>query len=126
MVAHMVTRKRLRSILNALALYVMAALLIGYFGVNAYGGNHGLKAQKDIDRQITTLSATLTRLQAEHARWQRRIALLKPSAIDPDMLSERAAALLDFVHPDDVVMMLPEPRGPQREQGLNSPGAAPK
>ncbi|HEX8829440.1 MAG TPA: septum formation initiator family protein, partial [Xanthobacteraceae bacterium] len=32
----MVTRKRLRAILNALALYSFAALLIGYFGVNAY------------------------------------------------------------------------------------------
>jgi hypothetical protein len=31
----MVTRKRLRSILTTLGLYVMAALLIGYFGVNA-------------------------------------------------------------------------------------------
>ena len=40
----MVTRKRLRSILTALGLYVMAALLIGYFGVNAFSGNHGLKA----------------------------------------------------------------------------------
>ncbi len=61
----MVTRKRLRSILNALALYVMAALLIGYFGVNAYDGNHGLKAKQDIDREIATLSAELTQLQAE-------------------------------------------------------------
>ena len=46
----MVTRKRLRTILNALALYVLAALLIGYFGVNAYSGNRGLKAKEDIDR----------------------------------------------------------------------------
>ena len=48
----MVTRKRLRSILTTLGLYVMAALLIGYFGVNAYSGNHGLKAKEDLDRQI--------------------------------------------------------------------------
>ena len=41
----MVTRKRLRSILSALGLYVMAGLLIGYFGVNAYSGNHGLRAK---------------------------------------------------------------------------------
>ena len=47
MLRHMVTRKRLRSILTALGLYVMAALLIGYFGVNAYSGNHGLKARQD-------------------------------------------------------------------------------
>ena len=52
----MVTRKRLRSILTALGLYVMAALLIGYFGVNAYSGNHGLKAKQDIDQQIGALS----------------------------------------------------------------------
>ena len=48
----MVTRKRLRSILTALGLYVTAALLIGYFGANAFSGNHGLKAKQDIDQQI--------------------------------------------------------------------------
>ncbi len=55
----MVTRKRLRSILTALGLYVMAALLIGYFGVNAYNGNHGLRAKQDIDQQIAALTAEL-------------------------------------------------------------------
>ena len=55
----MVTRKRFRSILSALGLYIMAGLLIGYFGVNAYSGNHGLKAKQDIDRQTATLTAEL-------------------------------------------------------------------
>jgi len=59
----MVTRKRLRTILNALALYVLAALLIGYFGVNAYSGNRGLKAKEDIDRQMAALNTDLTRLK---------------------------------------------------------------
>ena len=57
----MVTRKRLRSILTALGLYVIAALLIGYFGVNAFSGNHGLKAKQDIDQQIALLSVELSR-----------------------------------------------------------------
>jgi cell division protein FtsB len=102
----MVTRKRLRSIVTTLALYVMAALLIGYFGVNAYNGNHGLKARQDIDRQIGTLSAELTRLQSERLQWEHRIDLLKPDNIDPDMLDERARALLDDVDADDLVMMI--------------------
>ena len=102
----MVTRKRLRSILNALALYVMAALLIGYFGVNAYDGAHGLKAKQDIDRETATLSAELTQLQSEHAQWEYRIALLKSDDIDADMLDERARALLDYVDPNDLVMMI--------------------
>ncbi len=59
----MVTRTRLRSILTALGLYVMAALLIGYFGVNAFSGDRGLTAKQDIEQQITSLSTELTHLQ---------------------------------------------------------------
>src|SRR5271170_8153152 len=92
----MVTRRRLRTILNTLTLYALAALLIGYFGVNAYNGNRGLKAKEDIDRQMAALTADLQRLKREHAQWQRRIALLKSDDLDPDMLDERARALLDY------------------------------
>jgi cell division protein FtsB len=102
----MVTRRRLRSILNALGLYVMAALFIGYFGVNAYNGNHGLKAKQDIDRQMRALSAELTRLHAERSQWERRLQLLKSNDIDPDMLDERARALLDYADPRDLIMMI--------------------
>jgi cell division protein FtsB len=101
----MVTRKRLRSILNALALYVMAALLIGYFGVNAYNGNHGLRAKQDIDQQMAALNAELGRLQTERAQWERRINLLKSDDIDPDMLDERSRELLDYADPDDLELM---------------------
>ena len=106
----MVTRKRLRSILTALGLYVMAALLIGYFGVNAFSGNHGLKAKQDIDQQIAALSTELTQLQIERGQWQRRIALLKSDRLDPDMLDERARALLYYAHPNDLTLMLDGPR----------------
>jgi len=106
MVAAMVTRKRLRSFLTALGLYVLAALLIGYFGVNAFSGNRGLKAKQDMDRQMAELSGELDRLKLEHNQWQRRIALLKSNDIDPDMLDERARALLDYANPNDLTMMV--------------------
>jgi cell division protein FtsB len=101
----MVTRKRLRSILTALGLYVMAALLIGYFGVNALNGNHGLKAKEDIDQQIAAMSTDLDRLKLERGRWERRVALLKSDQIDPDMLDERARALLDYADPRELTLM---------------------
>jgi cell division protein FtsB len=109
MVAAMVTRKRLHSVLTALGLYVVAALLIGYFGVNAFSGNRGLKAKQDIDQQIALLSTELARLQVERAQWQRRIALLKSDGLDPDMLDERARALLDYAHPNELTLMLAAP-----------------
>jgi cell division protein FtsB len=115
----MVTRKRLRSILTALGLYVVAALLIGYFGVNAFSGNHGLNAKQDIDQQTASLSAELAKLQVERRQWERRVALLKPRGLDPDMLDERARALLDYAHPNDLTLML----RPQRP-GTGSPGGS--
>ena len=60
----MVTRKRFRAVLNALALYTIAALVIGYFGVNAYSGNRGLRAKQDLDQQIAELTAELDALKA--------------------------------------------------------------
>jgi cell division protein FtsB len=101
----MVTRKRLRSILTGLALYVGAALLIGYFGVNAYTGNHGLNAKHDLDQQIAELTEERDRLRQERQEWERRAALLSSGSLDPDMLDERARALLNYAHPRDLVIL---------------------
>ncbi len=105
----MVTRKRLRTILNAIALYTMAALVIGYFGVNAYTGNHGLRAKHDLDQQIAELTVELNGVRAERADWERRVSLLQSDSLDPDMLDERARALLDYVDPRDLTMPIRRP-----------------
>src|SRR5262245_25833914 len=105
----MVTRRRLRSFLTALGLYLGAALLIGYFGVNAYTGNHGLKARHHLDQQIDQLSVELAALKAERATWERRISLLKSESLDPDLPHERARALLDYVDPRDLTLRLRRP-----------------
>jgi cell division protein FtsB len=106
MFARMVTRRRLRSILNALALYTIAALLIGYFGVNAYTGEHGLIAKRDLDQDIAQLTHELDGVKAERAVWQRRVSLLKSDNIDPDLLDERARLLLDDADPRDLTLMV--------------------
>ena len=68
----MVIRRRLRAFLTALGLYGGAALFIGYFGVNAYTGNHGLRAKHELDLQYSALSDELGRLKRERTEWQRR------------------------------------------------------
>lgn len=102
----MVTRTRLRLFITTCALYVGAALLIGYFWANAHSGNLGLKAKQDLVQQSADLTQELDRLKAERIAWERRVALLRADGLDPDMLDERARAQLDFVHPRDLVMML--------------------
>jgi cell division protein FtsB len=100
----MVTRHRLRSFLTTLGLYVGVALAIGYFGVNAVSGSHGLRARQDLDLQIAQLTVEREALKAERARWERRVSLLKSESLDPDMLDERARALLDYADPRDLVL----------------------
>jgi cell division protein FtsB len=102
----MVSHPRLRSALTTLCLYALAALLIGYFGINAYTGNHGLKARQDLDQQIADITAELAQIKAEREQWQRRVALLKSDRIDPDMLDERARALLSYVDPREVSVLI--------------------
>jgi cell division protein FtsB len=105
----MVKRPRVRSFFTALGLYVLAAMLIGYFGANAYTGDHGLRAREELDRQIAALDKQLDEATAERDLWQRRVKLLKSESVDPDMLDERARALLDYVDPRDLILIQKKP-----------------
>jgi cell division protein FtsB len=102
----MVTHRRRRSILTALALYILAAAFIGYFAVNAFTGNHGLRAQQDLEQQMASIKDELDALKSERAEWEQRVSLLRSDRIDPDMLEERGRALLDYVDPRDVTLLL--------------------
>ena len=102
----MVSHRRRHAILTAIGLYLFAAAFIGYFAVNAFTGNHGLRAQADLDQQIATMQGELTHLKAERVTWERRVSLLRSDRLDPDMLDERARALLGYIDPRDVTLLL--------------------
>ena len=102
----MVIRPRIRAFLTALVLYVVAALFIGYFGVNAYTGKNGINARQELDQEIADLASEVERVKAERERWERRVALLKADRIDPDMLDERARRILNYLDPHEVTIMV--------------------
>ena len=106
MLRAMVTHRRRRTFLTVLGLYTFAALFIGYFAANAFTGNHGLRAQQDLEQQLTAMKGDLMQLKAERAVWERRVSLLRADRIDPDMLDERARALLGYVDPRDLTLLL--------------------
>ena len=102
----MVIRPRIRAFLTALGLYVVAALFIGYFGVNAYTGKNGINARQELNQQIADLASEVERVKAERERWERRVALVKADRIDPDMLDERARQLLNYLDPHEVTIVV--------------------
>jgi cell division protein FtsB len=103
----MVSRARLKSVLTGLALYMIAAAIVGYFGVNAYTGKYGLNARQELDQEIVALTAELARLKQERAEGEQRVSLLRSDRVDPDMLDERARYQLDYANPRDLVRVIP-------------------
>jgi cell division protein FtsB len=101
----MVIRARLKAFLTGLALYTMAAAIVGYFGINAYTGKYGLTARQELDQEIIALTSELARLKRERAEGEQRVSLLRSDRVDPDMLDERARFQLDYVNPHDLVRM---------------------
>ena len=101
----MVSRSRLKSFLTGVALYTMAAALVGYFGVNAYTGKYGLNARQELDQEIVSLTSELARLKRERAEGEQRVSLLRSESVDPDLLDERARFQLDYANPHDLVRM---------------------
>ena len=102
----MVKHTRLKSLLTGLALYALAAMLIGYFGVNAYTGKYGLNARQELDQEIVALTSELVRLKKERAEGEQRVSLLRSSGVDPDMLDERVRYQLDYANPRELVKII--------------------
>jgi cell division protein FtsB len=101
----MVSRTRLKTFVTTLVLYVVVGGLIAYFGVNAFSGDHGLRAKEQLAAQLHDLTIEHDKLREQRTYWERHVALLRSASLDPDTLDERARAMLDYVHPRDLVML---------------------
>ncbi|MEC9368430.1 MAG: septum formation initiator family protein [Pseudomonadota bacterium] len=91
--------------LRKLIFPVICIALMGYFGYHMFVGNHGLGARDRISKQITMLDGELKGLKAVRSQLERDVALLRAERLDPDMLDERARAILNFAHPNDLVII---------------------
>jgi cell division protein FtsB len=103
----MVIRTRRQRILQILGLYAVAASAIAYFGFHAWHGDHGMVAKQQLVAEIAALQGQLDRLKAERAEVERRVKLLRPEALDPDMLDQRARQMLNFADPRDLILLTP-------------------
>jgi cell division protein FtsB len=84
---------------------LLACGAAGYFAYHLQTGDHGLEARADLERRRQVLDGELEGLKAVRTRLERDVALLRSDSLDPDMLDERARAILNLAHEDDLVMM---------------------
>ena len=78
----------------------------GYLAFNVVSGQFGVESQKQMHAEIGELKARSGALKAEIDAYSHRVALFDPARLDPDIVSERARALLSMAQPDDLLIMV--------------------
>lgn len=107
----MSTRLQRPSIWRQIAVSACLVAFQGYLIYNAIGGQFGIESQKQMHIDIGELQAQSGSLQAEIDSYRHRVELFDPAKLDPDILTERARALLSMAQADDVIVMVDQSTG---------------
>ena len=102
----MPTRLKRRAIWRPLALTAALLGFQGYLGFSAIGGQFGWENRTQILLDIDQLKGKSAALQAEIDAYKHRATLMDTRRLDPDIITERARALLNMANADDIVVMV--------------------
>jgi cell division protein FtsB len=102
----MPTRLKRPPFWRPLALTVTLLGLQGYLGYSAISGQFGIENREQIIKDIEVLADRSSALQAEIDAFAHRATLMNPRHLDPDLVTERARALLNMAHANDILMMV--------------------
>lgn len=100
----MSTRQHRKSYLRPLIVPLVAVAFSGYFAWHGWHGSFGIEARRQLDREATRLASELDAIHKERATIERRVALLRASSLESDMLDERAREILGFANANEVVV----------------------
>jgi cell division protein FtsB len=93
-------RKRQRHVI----LPLLFAVVFGYLGYHVMHGERGIFAYMHLKTEIARAEGAVAETDATRQAWERRVASMRSSNLDPDMLDERARNLLNLVQPDEIVV----------------------
>lgn len=101
----MITRQKKRNNRGRLIAPVMAALIFGYFGTQAFKGEYGISANIRLQNKAVVLEKELIVVTKKRNILEKRVALLRNGTIEKDMLDEQVRRNLGMVDKDDVVLL---------------------
>jgi cell division protein FtsB len=81
--------------------------LLGYFSWHGYYGPRSFDHRDALAAKAEVLDAKVTEIRGERQALERRVALMRPQSIDPDMLEELARSTLDFGKPGELIVRFP-------------------
>lgn len=86
------------------AVPVLSLCLILYFGYHSVEGRYGLISLHRLNLRIAHLETQSEILAARRAALEKKVAMLRPESLEPDLLDEEVRKSLGFVHRDEIVI----------------------
>lgn len=103
-------KRTVKSRLRGLIVPACSIAVTLYFGYHVFYGDHGIFAWQRLEAQAAELDRDRDRVKQERLALEKKVQLLRPESIDPDLLDERVRATLNFAHANDVILFPAEPR----------------
>jgi cell division protein FtsB len=107
----MSTRLKRSAIWRHIAVALGLVAFQGYLAYSVMTGQFGIESQDVLEAEIDELGAQSAALQAEMDSYRHKVDLFKSTRMDPDLVSERARALLSMAQPEDIVVMVDPTNG---------------
>lgn len=85
-------------------LLMVAVLVVGNFAFAAMQGEHGMFRRIQVEADIAVLEQRKAALSRDHERIANLTARLSDTALDLDLLDERARVVLGYLRADEVVI----------------------
>ena len=93
-----------------MVLPAVCLMVLGYFAFHGVEGDYGLYALQKLKQRENSLNAKLAELASERERMEKRVALMRPESLDPDMIDEKARQSLNMAHRNDRIIILSDGR----------------
>lgn len=103
----MALRKDIRAYARQVVGPTLAVSVFAYFAYHAVEGDRGLLAWIQLEQEVEAAQAELTKVARMRETLAHQAELLRSEALDPDMLDERARAVLGLVRRDEIIIVAP-------------------
>ncbi len=104
----MAMKLTLQEMMTRAALPAVCVAVASYFSFHAVSGPTGYVAWREYKVQHSKLQQAVQTSEEQQAALQRRLVLLDPRHVDPDLADELVRRNLDLVKPDEVIVPLPQ------------------
>lgn len=100
--------KGIRSYMRQAVGPTLAVSIFAYFAYHAIEGDRGLLAWMQLTQDVAASQAELDKVTQVREKLDHETSLMRSNAIDPDMLDEKARAVLGLVRKDEVIIVAPK------------------